>query len=140
MNTSKYKNPLEKLEAYLKSPEFAHDMELRVFRQNRFDERAALLYEYFKTITDHQIDEFLKWEEEYEEYEYTVNHTQTVSNIFSLLIKMFETFGIQTDENLLDESFLAGKFTIDRFELKVYCGQGCFYRLFKDNNQIFQTI
>lgn len=99
---------------------------------------------FFNSLNNQQLDEWipkiLKWEEDYEEYWYTERHTQTCSNIFSTLIEVLKKYGFEHDVDDYNEDFLSGVFIWGNFTFKLYCGQGCFWRITDNEDKvIFQT-
>lgn len=109
-------------------------------KQKIENQQLNRVYNRIKDLSDEELDKlfthFLKWEEEYEEYEYTVNFCQTSSNILGAIMKVFEVHGEPMDFN---EDFFSGAYQYRGYIVKVFCGQGCFYRFFKGEEMIFQT-
>lgn len=95
---------------------------------------------FFQKLTSEQLDmwipKFLKWEEEYEEYQYTERFTQTTSNIFSILMNILKEAGSQHDVDDYEEDFLSDVFTWGDMTFKLYCGQGCVWRISDNDGKI----
>lgn len=81
------------------------------------------------------LNNFFKWEESFEE-KYYKRYIQTVSNIFERLYGVWETLGDEFDSS---EDFYGSGYIYRGYVFKVFCGQGCFYRVEKDGEIIFQT-
>ena len=138
-------NMMKKGLEWMQSPEGIEHM------RNHFENKAKIeshqfqrIEKYFNSLNSQQLDEwipkFLKWEEEYEEFQYTERHVITSSNIFSTVLDVLKKYGSEHDVDDYDEDFLSGVFTWGNYTFKLYCGQGCFWRI-QDNDGkiIFQT-
>lgn len=101
---------------------------------DRFEKYIATIAE--KNISE-VLERLLKWEEDFEEDQYKRNFCQTTSNIFSCLFEYVRKKGIQSEE--INEDFLSEQYTFMDYTFKLYQGQGCFWRIFKENRQIFQS-
>lgn len=105
------------------------------------DHQSNRFQKYISSIPEERLSEefekFLKWEYNFEEDQYTRNHCLTSSNIFNCIISYARERGKQNKR--LNEMFLSEKFTFMDYTFKLYCGQGCFWRIMKKNKQIFQT-
>ena len=83
---------------------------------------------------DYNFNKFLKWEKEYEQMMYKKG-ILTNSNIFDSLMDYMET---KCDRHLsLQEDFVADAFIWRNYTFKLYIGQGSFWKILKDNKQIF---
>lgn len=87
-------------------------------------------------IFDDWFPKFLKWEEKFEDYNYTVKNVQTESRIFNHLIDIFEPKAKILN---LREDFLAKAFKYNGYTFKLYVGQGSFWRILKGKKVIFQS-
>lgn len=141
---------IKKLDKFLDSDEgkdfIARWQEKERVAEENSARRARSLHDWLKSMSPDGIqsvlDRFIEWEVAYEEYEYTVNHTQTVSNLFGLVCAMFESYGWKLDMDTLDQSetmFLGSVTNYGEFQLREYHGQGCFHRLYRNGNEIFTT-
>jgi hypothetical protein len=124
---------------------FLSDKANRYFDKiKREEERAERWVEsvkdYILTLTDEEFDEemmkFIKWETKYEDYWYDVKYTQTTSILFSCFASVFEELGIEVDK---DSDFYSSGYEYRGYTLELYQGQGCFYKILKDGEVIFQT-
>jgi hypothetical protein len=86
---------------------------------------------------EQRFEQFLKWEEAWEEYQYTHNHVMTSSIVFGKVLKVLEERGTPLRNSRKD--FFAGGFKWGKYTFKLYCGQGCFWRILKGRKIIFQT-
>lgn len=151
----------------------------RISKRNA-SRRIAKLHLFLETASDKKVNalvkRFLAWEEEYEEYRYTKHHEEAHSNIFGLVIDLFEKKGKNVPVSIVDLNFIKGIGSIDKlafaseeekiklaleyvnkrvkklekenmflksihtygvYTLKMYSGQGCFYRIYKGKKQIW---
>lgn len=130
---------LEKLQKHLE--ENPYSFEDWIENKNKLEsQHLNRVYNRIKDLSNEELDKlfssFLKWEEEYEEYEYTVNFCQTFSNILDAVMEVFKTYGKPLE---FDEDFFSEAYEYRGYVVKVFCGQGCFYRFFKGEEMIFQT-
>lgn len=104
---------------------------------NRCDQLHILIASLSQDELHKQLLNFFIWEKNYEEELYS-NNIQGVSNIYKLIELLFINKG---QENEIEfEDFLTKSYTYKDYTLNVYCGQGCFSRIYyNNNNQIFQT-
>lgn len=98
---------------------------------------------YYKSLNKKErkelIDKFLKWETKYEDYWYMNRHTQTTSILWSLFTSHITKKGKDVYKKYSDEDFLGSAHQYKKWTLKTYCGQGCFDRLFYNDEEVFQT-
>lgn len=89
-----------------------------------------------KKEIDRWFDKFLEWETKYEDMWYD-RGVLTSSNLFGAVIDYFENNSkiLKIDQ----EDFLAQVFKWGKYTFKLYQGQGCFWRIYRKNEQIFQT-
>jgi len=80
---------------------------------------------------------FFKWEADVEDRAYA-SGTIKVSNFFSALDDLVRKEG-EDKSNEYHEDFLSTAFLWRGYLFKLYCGQGCFTRIYKGENQVFQT-
>jgi len=84
---------------------------------------------------DKEINKFLSWEKKYEEMKYR-NGIQTSS----ILFESFKEYCIFHGEKLdIDEDFLSSAYKWGDYVIMTFCGQGCFTRIIKNDEEIFQT-
>lgn len=132
---------LEQLKEWLDDPENIErwkkeEEQKENIRSHQFNK----VYQFINSLnnTDFNIwfNKFIKWEEKIEEQYYQkgiLNH----SNIFGILIDIWQENGVEIE---VDEDFCWSAFFKDGYTLKEYQGQGCFYRIVNENNEIvFQT-
>ena len=133
---------LKALDDFLNDPvrvaEFKRRYELELMVQDHQFEKVE---KYINSIPEEELEikfeKFLKWEEKYEEFHYTHRHCHTNSMIFSNIVAYAEKNGIKSKS--LNEDFLSSKFTYKGYTFKLYCGQGCFWRIMKKRKFLFQT-
>jgi len=82
------------------------------------------------------VKRFFEWEEKYEEMWYTKRQTLTNSLIFSVIVDIWEDQG-EWEERY--EMFTHGGNIYKGYEIQTHCGQGCFHRVLKDGETVFQT-
>lgn len=134
---------VEKLRAHLETEEDKASMKAWFAKWNYDSERG---FERMCRMLDHLskneihtwMDKFLEWEAKYEEYWYTERHTQTSSLLFNCLMKYTEKKGKKVKQTKY-EDFLAGAHKWKGYTFKLYVGQGSFWRVIKDKEEIFQT-
>lgn len=140
-------NPLENLKAFLETEDGKKSIE-------RFREKLRREHEnhlkwvnhfttYFNTLSNEEfqtfmVERFFPWENTLEEHYYNNRHSQRSSRIFYIIFKIATNFGVE-NSNTGDEDFLAGSFKYRGLDFNLYCGQGCFYRVEKDGENIFQS-
>lgn len=118
----------EMQEKFRREREISENQKLRV--QRHIDSIAAEDFE-------KKFEDFLKWEEQWEDFQYVHRHVITSSTIFGKVIKVLEKRG--TPLRNRREDFFAGGFKWGKYTFKLYCGQGCFWRILKGRKIIFQT-
>jgi len=79
------------------------------------------------------FERFLKWEQKYVDRRYD-SGIETNSNLFDLVIQYFMDSGTLTNEV---DDFLAWAYELNGYTLKCYQGQGCYYRVSKQNIDVF---
>ena len=134
---------VERLRAYLESDEgkantAAYFKKIKD-EEKRLEDRAMQVIRSIKDLSDEELHQrlihFLKWEEEYEEMWYA-RWVQTSSRAFEVLLKVVKMIGDEFDS---DEDFFSGGYSYRGYVFKCYCGQGCFWRIEKNGETIFQT-
>lgn len=108
------------------------------FKRRRIDHISKFIDNLPEDQIDVWMDKFLKWEEKYEEYCYDVRHIQTTSQIFAGLTDYIEEKGKEI-RNTKKEIFFAGGWKWKDYTFRIYCGQGCFWRIWRKRTVIFQT-
>jgi hypothetical protein len=83
------------------------------------------------------MKKFFKWEEKYEELQYNMGII-TSSNIFNSLFEFIYKKGTEL-KNDFSEDFLSGVYEWRGYVFKIYQGQGCFFRVIKDDKYLFQS-
>jgi hypothetical protein len=81
------------------------------------------------------LNHFFKWEEKMEDL-YYARCIQTSSNLFDRLYDAWVKLGEPFES---DEDFFSGGSIYRGYVFKIFCGQGCFYRVEKNGEIIFQT-
>lgn len=82
------------------------------------------------------VTKFIKWEVDFEDRKYREG-IQTSSTFFSAIIKYCTE---NAESNIdSDDDFFSSGFIFKEYTFKLYCGQGCFWRIFKDDKIIFQN-
>jgi len=91
------------------------------------------------SFTDEEFEEkfhkFLIWEEKYEEMCYQ-RHVLSNSNIWDFVFDTSVEHGKELD---IYEDFLGGAYEYRGYIFKIFHGQGCFFRIEKDDKIIFQS-
>lgn len=134
---------VEKLRAFLNSPEGKAKANAYFKRikdeEKRLDDRAMQVIRSIKDLSDEELHQrlthFLKWEEKYENMWYS-KYVQKSSRAFSVLLNVVKLVGDIVKSN---EDFFAGGYSYRGYIFKCYCGQGCFWRIQKGDEIIFQT-
>ena len=134
---------VERLRAFLDSPEGKAETDAYFKKikdtEKRLEDRAMQVISSIKDLSDEELHQrltrFLKWEEEYEEMWYA-RCVQTSSRAFGVLLKVVKMIG---DEFEASEDFFSGGYSYRGYVFKCYCGQGCFWRIQKGEEIIFQT-
>lgn len=108
-----------------------------------FDSQVKRVYTYYKSLSKKErkelIDKFLKWEVKYEDYYYMERHTQTTSILWTIFYSILVENGKDVTKKYRDEDFLGSAYQYKKWLVKTYCGQGCFDRLYYNNEEVFQT-
>ena len=108
-------------------------------RHNQFD---LDLCSYIGSLSDDELDvmakKFFARETKYEEWRYTHHNEQATSVLFERVIRAIEK---QADhpEEYPDDMFLDAMFMWRGYTFKLYCGQGCFWRIEQNNKTVFQS-
>lgn len=117
--------------------EFAEDMSRK---ESAKQLHVARVMDFLETLDDETFEavvkRFFEWEEKYEEMWYTKRHTQTCSRLFSMIVNIWEEEGEWVERY---EMFTHGGFIHRGYEIQTHCGQGCFHRVLKDGEIVFQT-
>ena len=134
--------PAERLEALLSDPEKMHQISADFTRMWEIeDKQLSRVRARIESIPEDQLEaeflKFLKWEETWEEDQYVRNHCMTCSHAFGYMLTVLEEKGSRLKK--VREDFYSGGFKWNGYTFKMYCGQGCFWRILKGKKQIFQT-
>jgi hypothetical protein len=134
---------LKKMTAYLESPEGKEST--RLFFESWFypsrkgSERISKM---IKDLSDEELEKwmekFLIWEEKWEDMQYHKRHVETDSLLFNSLYEFVRQNGININGRY-DEDFLASADEWRGYTFKLYQGQGCFYRIERKGELIFQS-
>jgi hypothetical protein len=136
---------VKKLEAYRKSPEGIKAAEKNRLKFQKENEWRKKIYDFIESVDPNDIpslmDKFIKREEKYEEFQYTVMHRHKCSDLFNIVFDLATQYGNDGDEvlNKYDSDFMGGAYEYKGYVFVVYIGQGSFYRIFNDEECIFQT-
>lgn len=133
---------LDKLRERLNDPVWVAKMQADFAKEIEVDAaQFDRVQKYINTIPAEQFEarfeQFLKWEEEWENFQYDHNHVMTSSRIFGKILTVLEARG--TSLRNRREDFFSGGFKWGKYTFKLYCGQGCFWRILKGRKIIFQT-
>jgi len=90
-------------------------------------------------LLDSEFLRLLKWEEKYEEFQYTHRYKQTESKLFDTIIKVIEENYSTELPILRGDDFVNSKFEAFGYTFTLFVGQGAFWRIEKDNQTIFQS-
>jgi len=108
-------------------------------REQRLQKRVNSIRRFLSSKSDSDIEKiiirFLEWEQEYEE-RFRKKGILTTSKLFYAVMEYCETHGKKHD---IDGDFLTTSTLWGDYEINLYCGQGCFYRVIKNNEIIFQS-
>jgi hypothetical protein len=132
---------LEKLKEILKeNPNLIKDLikEEDLIKERRYN-RISKILESFKSEKelDDWLNYFFTWEEKFENMKRDKHFELTSSNIFDALCDYSEK---NMDKEFdLYEDFLSFAYSWKKYMFKLYVGQGCFWRVYKDDKLIFQT-
>lgn len=139
---------LNELAERLKDPkfieEFARKEKLKHDNKERRKEKIRMIIHNCNSIElDNRIKSFLKWEEKVEDNHFK-NGTLKASNLFNCLLSLFVEEGLSVYDSFVEKNpdksdFLSDIYEYMGYELAIYVGQGCFYRILKDNECIFQS-
>lgn len=108
------------------------------YKRRRIDRISKFIDNLLEDQLNAWMDKFLKWEEKYEEYCYDVQHVQTTSQIFNGLTDYIKENGKEIG-NTKKEMFFSGGWKWKNYTFRLYCGQGCFWRIWRKRTVIFQT-
>lgn len=103
------------------------------------NEQKEKVAKYIDSLSEENIEKeflrFLEWEDKFEE-RYYKKFIHTSSSIFYNVIEALQTRGKAIKSN---EDFLSGGFKWNGYTFKLFCGQGCFWRISKGKKVIFQN-
>jgi hypothetical protein len=131
---------LKKLEKFLESDRGKALREEYIRKHRRESEREDQVVKVILGMKKKEFDErfskFLKWERKKEEYYYVVKYVSTSTNLFNFILNAFQKIGkpIESDEN-----FFCGGWEYKNYQIKVYCGQGSFYVVSRNSEEIFHS-
>ncbi len=92
------------------------------------------------SLIDSELERLFKWERKYEEFQYDHRQVQTESILFRTLIKVLqENYGTEMDMLGLYDEFVNERFEAFGYVFSLFVGQGAFWRVEKDDKQIFQS-
>jgi hypothetical protein len=118
--------------------------DVRIYFDNMFKHKERQLDHIEKFISklsqeeiEKWMDKFLKWEEKYEEFRYDKRHEQATSRIFNAFTNFIKKNGKEMRRS--SEMFCTGGWKWNKYTIKLYQGQGCFWRIWKNRKVIFQT-
>ena len=134
---------LENFREWLDSPEgnksieeFKHSLDVRDMLTEKY---VTILSERISKLSDDELDkEFQKiftWEDEFEE-RYYQRGIITQSNILSYI---FDTWIELGEEVEIDCDFGDTGYKYRNYTFTLICGQGCFTRIYKNDEIIYQT-
>ncbi len=131
---------LEKLKAYLESDEGKKSTD-EYFNKLSFKEkirqgRLTKLKTYLETNSfDDLMDRMLKENgEEWVDKCYAKGYEPYPTNILNLIIKLIMNREQEESPISEDIDFLSGEWVYNGYAVQLFCGQGCFYRILKLNN------
>lgn len=90
-------------------------------------------------LVNSEFERLLKWEDKYEEFQYTHRYKQTESKLFHTVIKIIKDEFSDELPITKDDDFVADKFEWNSYRFTLFCGQGSFWRIEKDDKIIFQS-
>lgn len=133
---------LEEIRKKFADPVFIEEMAEQLRKKSKVQEAHYNRVKKFidskpKEEFDNLLLSFLKWEEKFEEFQYTHRHCQTESIIFYNIKQILGNEAEQLSN--LREDFLCEAFKYGNWIFKTYCGQGCFTRVLYKDEVIFQS-
>lgn len=134
---------ISKLKDVINSKEFMDKFEKSIIFDLKLKEKyQKKIEEIFNKLSKKEkidlLEKFLKWEEKLEERYLNDKHVYTHSKLFPYVMEFLEQEG-HPDESEEYEDFLALAFVWDVYVFKLYVGQGSFWRIFKNDEVIFQS-
>lgn len=110
------------------------------FRQSqRTEKRVQVMRNKISLMSDSEFLSFVvnlcEWEKRFEE-RYYKKRILTTSNMFNLL---FDAVSEKGNSRPCNEDFLTQKYIYKGLTFKLYCGQGCFFRITMRKRLIFQS-
>lgn len=131
---------LKKLKAYLESEEGKKSTD-EYFKKIALEEkirkrRLSKLKNYLETNSfDDLMDRMLKENgEEWVDKCYSKGYEPYPTNLLSLIIDLIMEREQEESYILEDMVFLSGEWIYNGYAVQLFCGQGCFYRILKLNN------
>jgi len=132
----------EKLKEYLESEEGRKETKDFFWKWNYDSELGAeRIYRMINHLSDEDLekwmDKFVEWEKKYEEMWYK-RGVETSSLFFNSLYGFIRKNGVDVSDRYSDDYlFLSASDEWRGYTFKLYQGQGCFYKIEKNNKQIF---
>lgn len=123
---------------------FQEDFKKYIQKQVMYDKRQfERISKFMEKLSDKEIDiwadKFIKWENNYEIYQYDYNHVQTQSRILDAVTEYCKQNGKEIRIRK-DEDFCTLGFKWKKYTFKLYQGQGAFWRIWKGKKVIFTSV
>lgn len=104
------------------------------------DHQYNKVFKYVKDLSDEdfilKLKAFLIWEKKYQDYYYDKKFTETNSTVLDILYKIFCENG-EPLEAKDEHGFMDGNFTYKGVNMQLFVGQGAFFKIFYNGEQIF---
>lgn len=104
------------------------------------DHQYNKVFKYVKNLNNEdfilKLKAFLKWEKKYQDYYYDHHFIETNSTVLDILYKIFCENGEPLE--IKDEhGFMDGNFTYKGVNMQLFVGQGAFFKIFYQGEQLF---
>lgn len=109
----------------------------RKVEEDRFPKVEAYIKKHgMKSVIDRMIQEH---DEEWDDKCWKKGYQTYPNNKFNLLWRWIEGTHEHVDNHLIPQDFLGASYFVGGYWFTIYCGQGCFHRVYdKDINNILQ--
>jgi hypothetical protein len=115
---------------------------IETHQYRKVENKIKLLVEGDIDDFDDAMRDFIKWEEEQEDLILKRHTSFSVSNLFSNIFQVWENLGrdVTIEESFNgDKPFLGHAYLYNGYLMEVHCGQGCYYRIYKNDECLFQS-
>lgn len=130
----------EDFEKWINSEEGKLHFEKLALLDSNAKKWETLIIKRITKLTDEEFDQlmgkFFIWEEKFER-RYWKRYIEANSNLMDRLFDVFATLGEIFDSN---EDFYSQGYIYRGYIFKLFCGQGCFYRIEKNKKIVHQSL